>query len=148
MTFLIISIVVFNLIVYLIPKRISKIEMYAQIMFGIVFELVANIILGLEFKMYSYFEKGVQWYDFLVIFGVFPALNIIIFNFFPFKKSFWKKSLYIFGWSVFITLYEWGAVKSGFFNHYSWKLWYSALLYPTILTILALNLAFVKRMTD
>jgi hypothetical protein len=146
MTFLIISLVVFNLMAILIPKQLSKIEIYASIMFGVVFELVVNIILGLTLKMYSYFEKGVQPYDFLVIFGIFPAFNVIVLNYFPFKKSVRTKSFYIVGWSAFLVLYEWASVKLGFFNHYTWKLWYSALCYPVILTILAWNLTLVKKL--
>ena len=146
MTYLIISVLVLNLIAFLIPKRLSRIEIYSTIMFGIVFELVVNIILGLSLKMYSYFEKGVQWYDWIVIFGVFPALNVIIFNYFPFRKSISRITLYILGWSALLVLYEWGAVKSGYFNYYTWKLWYSALCYPPILLILAGNLYWVKRL--
>jgi hypothetical protein len=146
MVYLIITILVFNIVVFLIPKRLSKIEIYSTIMFGIVFELLANITLGLSLDMYNYFEKGVQWYDFPVIFGVFPALNVIIFNYFPFGKSILKKALYILGWSAFLVLYEWGAVNYGYFNYYNWKLWYSALCYPPILMILACNLLWVKKL--
>lgn len=144
--YLIITVVVFNLAAILIPKRLSKIEIYSTVMFGIVFELVANIILGLTLKMYSYFEKGVQWYDFIVIFGVFPALNIVIFNYYPFGERSLKQTTYIFVWSALLVLYEWGAVKWGYFNYYTWKLWYSSLCYPPILAILAWNLYLVKRL--
>jgi hypothetical protein len=146
MTFLVLSIIVFIGIAILIPKRMTRVEMYATSLFSSVFQLIVDHYLADKHDLYGYFTRGVEYEELLVFLGVFPPVNIIFLNFFPFEKSVGSKAIYIIGWSTLITLYEWGAVLSGYFFYNGWKLWYSALAYPVILCILALNLSFIRKL--
>lgn len=148
MTFLILSIVVFNLIAIKMPKRLTKSEMYCTSLFSGVFQLITDTVLDLKFNVYGYFQKGVDLKTFLVIFGVYPAVNIIFLNYFPFGKNAKSKILYILAWSLFITLFEWASIKAGYFYHNQWKLWYSYLLYHAILSILVWNLTYFRRLNS
>lgn len=148
MIYLLVSVAIFNLIAYFMPKRMTKLEMYTTSLFSAFFQVMVDVYLDLKYDLYGYFEKGVQFRTSFVIFGIFPAVNIIILNYFPFHDDVKRKGIYILAWTVFLLFYEWGSVKSGYFYYNGWKLWYSALCYPTILTILAWQLAWLRRTID
>lgn len=146
MTFLIISVVIINLISFLIPKQMTKMEMYATSFFALCFVLIVDIFLDLKLDWYGYFQKGVQAQSLIAIFGLYPSVNIIFLNYFPFKKGLGPKSYYILLWSALIVLFEWASVKSGYFYHNEWKYWYSAIVaYPIILIILSWNLSLIRK---
>ncbi|WP_438824567.1 CBO0543 family protein [Bacillus sp. JJ1521] len=70
---------------------------------------------------------------------------MISLNYFPFNSTKLKKFFYILIWSIFLTVFELGAVHIGKVLHYGkWKIWYSAILYPFLLFILYINSIFVK----
>jgi hypothetical protein len=95
----------------------TRIEIYASILFAIVFQLNVDIIFDLKYGLYGYFEKGIQWRSFLIILGIFPAVNTIVLNYFPYGKKTKSKAYYILGWSVFLVTFEWASVKAGIFYH-------------------------------
>lgn len=145
MSYLLISIVIFNVFAYFMPKRMTKLEMYTTSLFSAFFQLIVDIYLDLKYHLYGYFGEGVDNETILVILGVFPAVNIIILNYFPYGKELKKQSYYILLWSLFLLFYEWGAVKLGYFYYNGWKLWYSALCYPPILAILGWQLNWLRK---
>lgn len=147
MVYLLVSVVLFNLVAYVVPKRITKIEMYTTSLFGVLFAVIADTYLDVKYQLYWYFSKEVDWATLIVLFGTYPAVNIIFLNFLPLKSHLFKKFLYIALWSVFLTIYEWGAVNIGEFLHYrKWSIAYSALAYPIILIILYRNFIFVRKL--
>lgn len=147
MIYLIVSVVIFNVVAYFIPKRITKIEMYATSIFALLFAVFIDLFFELKYQWYWYFTKGVDWASLIVFFGTYPAVNIIILNFFPLNAHYSKKIRYIVLWSLFLTFYEWGAVNIGEFLYYSkWNIWYTLLVYPAIVSILYWNFKIVKRL--
>lgn len=144
--FLIFSIIILNLIVIISPKQLSLQEMYATSLFTAVLQLITDVFLDLGYDLYGYFGKGVDSLALIVIFGVYPAINILFLNFYPYKKSFVGKCIYILCWSVFSVFYEWLSIKSGYFYHNGWNYWYSALCYPILFGILILNLYVFRKM--
>lgn len=147
MTYLLISVIVFNLVAYFIPKGITTIEIYSTSLFAMFFAISVDMYLDVKYQLYWYFGREVDWATLIVLFGTYPAVNIIFLNFLPSESKLSKKIGYIAVWSVFLTIYEWSAVYVGEFLHYGkWSIWYSALAYPIILTVLALNLALIRRL--
>ncbi|CAM4291244.1 CBO0543 family protein [Paenibacillus tarimensis] len=146
MAFLIASIIVFNTIAFLIPKRMTRAEIYSTLLFASVFQLITDYYLVEKYQLYGYFVKGPEFKELLVFFGIFPAANTIYLNFFPVSGRKTSKIIYILAWSAFITLFEWASVKAGYFYYSGWKLGYSALLYPLILCVLAANFAFLRKL--
>ncbi|MEW9672086.1 CBO0543 family protein [Ammoniphilus sp. 3BR4] len=148
MIYLVVSVVIFNVVAYFIPKRITKLEMYATSIFALFFANLIDLFLEHKYLLYWYFNKEVDWISLIVFFGTYPAINIMVLNFFPLDARYSKKITYIALWSLFLTFYEWGAVNIGEFLHYGkWNIWYSLLLYPVIVTILYWNFMLIRRLS-
>ncbi|MED1471734.1 CBO0543 family protein [Bacillus salipaludis] len=146
MWFLILTVIVLNAVFWLMPKKLTKIEIFSTCMFAMVFELIVNIYLDLKLDWYGYFKKGTQWGSLIVIFGIYPSANAIFLNYYQYMKNVAKKFWYIIGCSVFAVVYEWVAEKSGYFYYHQWKPWYSAILYPFIFLILVAVLKVVRKL--
>lgn len=146
MAHLIISVVIFNLAACFIPKNLTRDEMYSTSLLAGIFQLLVDIFLDVKYELYGYFEYGVDWLSLIPIFGIYPALNIIFLNYYPFSGEAMKKVIYIIGWAVFALVYEWSSVQAGWFYYNGWKLWYSALCYPAIYFILAKNLELLRNL--
>ncbi len=144
--FLLVSVLVFNVIAYIIPKRISEYEMYSTSIFALVLQGFADYTFDLKRDLYGYFNVGPDFESFIPIIGLYPAFNIIFLNYYPYTQPFFKKCLYNFVWTLFSIAFEWASIQSGYFYHHDWKLWYSALCYPPIFFILAWNLGFLRRL--
>lgn len=144
LAYLLFLIISFNLAAYYMPKRMSKIEMYTTSLFALYFQAIADVYLDLKYHYYWQFHYGIDFISMLFMLGVYPAANIIILNFFPYKDTVNKKIFYIACWSVILLALEWGATLAGWFHHREWKLWHSALSYPIIIVILALNLWMIR----
>ena len=138
----------FNIIAYVIPKNINKIEIYATCFFAFSYGLITDIILDLHYHLYGYIHKGFDWGGLLSTFLYFPSISYLFLNFFPFKKRLLRKIYYVLGWSIFSIIFEWFTLKTGFFYYNEWKIWYSGLLYPLIFSSLVLNMKFVKRINQ
>jgi hypothetical protein len=146
MWFLILTIIVLNAVFWFMPKKMTKIEIFSTCMFALVFELIVNIYLDLKLDWYGYFKKGAQWGSIVLILGIYPAANAIFLNYYQFMRNIKQKFWYIIGCSMFAVVYEWLAVKSGYFYRHQWKLWYSAITYPFIYIILLLVYKFVRKL--
>ncbi|WP_040203400.1 CBO0543 family protein [Neobacillus jeddahensis] len=144
MIFLILLVIVFNLIAILIPKRISGIEILTTTLFSLYLETMANVFLDLKYDLYGYFTKGVNWASLLYVLGVYPPVNIVYLNYFPYKKQLLRKVVYILLWSVFAYIFEFLFLKTGTFYYNGWKFWYSVIIYPLLYLILVGFHKFVK----
>jgi hypothetical protein len=125
-------------------KRITKIEIYTTSLFALTLSAIADVFLDLKYELYHYFKEDVEYVDLVAIFGIYPAINILFLNYFPFQKTLRIKIIYILGWTIFAICYEWVAVHTEFFNYSGWKLLYSIPIYPLLYIILFYNLKFVR----
>ncbi|MEG6586719.1 CBO0543 family protein [Dendrosporobacter sp. 1207_IL3150] len=148
MIFLIVSILIFNVTAYFIPKRLTKLEMYSSSLFALLFAVIADKFLDLKYNLYGYFKPGLEWQTFVVAISIYPSANIIFLNYYPYRTSFLKKLVYVAGWCVFTVFFEWASIKSGYFYYNGWTLWYSALCYPFIYLILAWNLSIIRKLKE
>jgi hypothetical protein len=73
-------------------------------------------------------------------------LQYIVFKLFPYGRRATQKIIYIFAVTIICLSYELLSLKTGFFYYNTWKLWYSALCYPFLLSIIALNLWLSRKM--
>lgn len=144
MLFLIVSVVAFNTVVILIPKRITLHEMYTVGLFALVVALITDIYLDLKLNLYGFFTKGPELEYLIVALGTYPSVNMIYMNFFPTTKGALKKILYIIAWSLFYIFYEWCTLRFGILYYAKWRLIYSAFVYPATFLLLAVNLKFIR----
>jgi hypothetical protein len=138
--------IMFWLIIFFSKKRISKMEMYTTTFFALYFELLANVILDLKYDLYGYFNKGVDWATLPALLVIFPAVNILFLNFYPFLKSIIKQIFYILICSIIGISYEWVYLQTEFFYHNGWNLWLSFISYLMIFYILVLNLRIIRKL--
>lgn len=146
MIFVLTSIVLFIIYFLKMDKKISYLEMYTTSIFSIVLQLLTDTFLEFKYKLYGYFDKGVDYETLVIIFFVFPAVSSIFLNHFPLKKHFYIKTIYILAWTLFSTLYEWICVKTDAFYYEKWELWYSALIYPFIYLIIIGNFLLIRKL--
>lgn len=139
------SIILFNAAALLIPKKLNRIEHYATTLFSLLLVLVTDITLNLKYDLYGYWGSGVDWIGYLAIYGIYPAVNVLFLNLFPYRQSLAAKSLYVAGWWLFAVGYEYSAVRADWFYYNGWKLTYSTLIYPFLYMMLLWNLYWVRR---
>lgn len=148
MFFFILSIIVFNVWFLFMPKRLTSIEIFSTCLFAMVLQQLVDLTLDLKLDWYGYFSKGIQWMYLIAIIGIYPAVNAIFLNYYQYMKNGTSKFWYVIGCSMFAVVYEWLAVKSGYFYHNQWKLWHSAITYPFLYLILLLVLKWVRKMVN
>lgn len=149
MLFIVISLIILYTFIFFMPKRISKLEMYTNSLFAVLFATLTDLYLDVKYHLYWYFGREVDWIWLIVLLGGKPAVTIIYLNFFPRAGPALKKAAYIAGWTVFLTAFEYGAVEIGEFLHYGkWNLLYSFILYPFIILILYWNFLVIRKLLN
>ena len=146
MLFLIGTVIVFNTIAILIPKKMVRIEILTNILFGLFLQLITDVYLGLKYDFYGYFEEGVDWNSLFYVFGIYPAVITVFLNFFPYRKKWKTKLLYLGFWILFAYAFEFLFIWSGTFYYSEWRFLYSAILYPFLYLILVCFNLYVKRL--
>jgi hypothetical protein len=137
---------VLAIVVAIMPKKLSALELYSTSFFALCLAVVGDTYLSLIKHLYGYFEKGPQPMSLLFSLVTYPAVNMIFLNFYQYLNRFGYKLLYIVGWWIFAMSYEFLALRMGLFYYSGWKWWYSALIYPMLYLILLLNLQLVRFM--
>lgn len=146
MVFLIASVVVLNLTVIFMPKKLSASELWTTALFASVFQLLADYYLDAKLHLYGYFTKEIDWLALIPMFGLYPAARSIFLNFYPESKSKVARIGYIVCWWAFCLVFEAASVKSGYFFYAKWKLWYSAICYPILLCVLLVHFRIVQKL--
>jgi hypothetical protein len=141
-----ISVLIFNLVATFMKKKLSPLLFYACIYFAIFWAEVSDRFAD-KYKLYYFFNpKVIEVQTFWILLGIYPAATMIIINWFPYRKSWTRKAVYILAWSLFSTLYEWMSLRTGFLHYDYWKLWYSGIVYPFIFSALMFNVYLLNWM--
>ncbi len=127
------------LVVYFIPKRVSRIELYSTALFASLFGTLSDLFLDVKYDWYGYFKKGVDWAALPSLILFYPALCMTFINFYPYNQSLMNKIIYLIGFSILSVILEYIAIQTELFYHNEWKLIYSAICYPFVYMILLLN---------
>ncbi|MFB3170338.1 CBO0543 family protein [Neobacillus sp. 179-C4.2 HS] len=133
------------MIAYLVPKRLSRIELYTTSLFALLFGINVDLIFVFKYHLYGYFGEGFQWLGFVGEFLYFIPVSILFLNYYPFKGTNQQKLLYILAWTAGSSITEFIVERTHFFNYTGWKLWYSIFLYPIVFLILVAHLRMVRR---
>ncbi|WNC16594.1 hypothetical protein [Brevibacillus brevis] len=146
MTFLLISVLLFNTIAWILPKKLTRLEMYTTSLFAFALTIVTDVYLDLKHGFYGYFKVGADYEALIVFIGLYPSFSIIFLNLFPYDQGMAKKTIYLVCTWLFCLLYEKATLTPiGFFYYNGWKLWYSAILYPILLGVLCLHLFLLRK---
>ncbi|MCQ6280085.1 CBO0543 family protein [Bacillus sp. EB600] len=132
MLILIIIVVLFNVIAIFIPKRLTGIEIAATSLFAMYLQVNADVFLDLKYHLYGYFQKGPDFRSLIYLLGIYPAVNIVYLNYFPYKKKVINKLIYLLAWEVVACVMECIFLWTKTYYYNNWKLAYSLLMYPSI----------------
>jgi hypothetical protein len=137
---LILAIILFNAIAFTTNKRLTPNQIVHIWAFTIAFQALVDLYIAGKLDGYWYFSKAIDWESIPILTIVIPPVNMIFLNGYPFGQFLYKRVIYVFCWTIAITLYE--AISSlpepwGYFHHGWWKLWYSLSIYPFLLMIVA-----------
>ncbi|WP_430121699.1 CBO0543 family protein [Neobacillus rhizosphaerae] len=131
--FLIISILIFNIVAIKTRKRLPRTVIYSTIFFALCIQQYFDSYATFFFKAWGFFSVDTADFPSLLVkWGIYPAVIVIIINWYPYKSSKLKKFFYIMGWSVFSTAFEWMTIKLGILWHIHWNLFNSFIIYPII----------------
>lgn len=144
MIFLIASIIIFYAICFIVPRRLTWIEILVVTWFGQYFETMTNVFLDLKYDLYGYSNHGVDWLALLPLIGIYPPLNYLVLSLFPAGKGVVRIVIYLLAWDAFAILYEQLAIHNKIFYYNGWKWWYSAIVYPFIFLALWYHLKLTK----
>lgn len=144
--FLAVSILVFNITAIQSRKRLPITTIYATTCFALCVQQYFDSYATFRFRAWGFFTVGkADFPSLLVKWGIYPAVSVLIVNWYPYHSSRWKKFSYIMGWSVFSTVFEWAAIRLDILWHIHWNLFYSFLMYPVIYYVfLILHVRFYK----
>ncbi|WP_156396607.1 hypothetical protein [Paenibacillus sp. Soil724D2] len=132
-----------NLIVWLMPKRLTRQEMYSTWLFMVFITRSTDQLLDLVLHLYDQLGPGIQW-QVVVIQTVFPgAVGIIILNFMPLSR--FKFFAYLFGCTLFSIFFEWIAIRVDYLTYNNWSMWYSVGVYIIGVIMLRIHLSFLRR---
>lgn len=145
MLFLLISVFLFITLTIIVPKKISRSELYAVALFSIVLGFCTDVTLDLKYHLYGYFQPGVQFAGFMPILILFPTGGMVYANFFPYKRKLIAKIIYIIFSTTLCLIYEYLSITFGFFYHNGWNYWYSAIVYPILFWMLLVHIWFYRR---
>jgi hypothetical protein len=138
--------IVFVLIFFMSHKKISKLEVYVTSLFSAFISLVGDIIMGLFFDTFYYFEKGIEGRDLIFHVIIYPATNLLFLNYFPIKEKIIIKAGYIIFWTLVSLGIEVIYVSTGIFVYQNWNFFYSAIVYPILFIILHFHLKLIRKL--
>src|SRR3954462_5451108 len=101
MLFIFAVLVLFTIYAFFMRKRLTRIELYATCLFALLLGNTTDAILNIKYDFYGFIGRGYQYSGVLGQFLIYPSINAIFLNYFPYNKKVLKKALYIIGWSIF-----------------------------------------------
>lgn len=128
------------------PKKVALWEILIASIFVYAMDLFIIQIFEVKYESFAYMGKGIQWSAVIIEAIIYPAVNAIFVNYFPYHKEFKKKLLYIIIAAIVFTFGEYLFLIVGFIKYYNWKLIYSALVYPFLGVILILNQIMFRKL--
>jgi hypothetical protein len=132
-----------NLIVWFMPKRLTRKEMYSTWLLMVVFTRTADQLLDLVLHLYDQLGPGIEWQA-VVIQSIFPgAVGILILNFMP--KNRLKFFAFTIGCTLLSVVFEWITIRVDYLTYNNWSLWYSGGVYIIGIIFLRCHLSFLRK---
>jgi hypothetical protein len=138
------TVIISFVIIYFMPPKISKKEMYITWFVIAAITLFVDIIIGASLDTFDYgTDKKPRIPETVIEVTLTPASSIIFLNFMP--KKLGKFFLYVVGWTIFAILFEWICVKVGYLTYKNWRLIYSIPFYPLTSIFLRWHLHYIRK---
>jgi hypothetical protein len=140
-----------NILIFLfLPKKLPKEITPLIVLLSISFPKIMDHSMGVKpYNLYDLTDTNKYELFDLLLYGVYPAFGYLFVYFIDYVKRF-MLVLYMIGWSLFSTLFEWIFVKLHVFNYTGWRVVYSLPIYLVVLslTFLFYHFLMVYRFKD
>lgn len=136
------------IITWKIKKRITPIEYLLSVMLAMFMQRNADVLFSIKYDLYGYFQKGVQFKDFLPILTLYPLNAVLIVNYYPYSGIRLKKIGYIVLCAVLCTVYEWFTVKVKILYYNGWNLYWSFGVYLVVVYMLVLGVRLARYLVN
>jgi len=145
MWYIIAAFIINLIIIWFMPKRLSKQEIYISWLIIAFIAYFSDGFLGQIFDLFDFQEPELQIGDMLVDALLPPSYGIIFLNYLPTERN--KSLSYIIYWTIFSVVFEIGAVLSGFEDiSKGWNTWlYSPPIYFLVFVFLRWHLHFIRK---
>ncbi|MDQ1913276.1 CBO0543 family protein [Paenibacillus sp. GD4] len=138
-----ITLVITLFIIWFMPKRLSKQEIYITWGWMACLTLITDLLFGATLDLYDFVESDITVADIILQVTLPPSIGVIFLNFIP------KKTLHFIIFLIVVTfvssLYEWVATETGYLIFKGWKWWYSIPVYPLGMIYLRWHLNFIRK---
>lgn len=135
-----------NLLIFLfLPKKLPKEITPLIVLLSISFPKIMDHSMAVKpYNLYDITDTNrYELFD-LLLYGVYPAFGYLFIYFIDHVKRF-MLVLYMIGWSLFGTLFEWIFVKLHVFTYTGWKIVYSLPVYIIVLSLTFLFYSFLMK---
>lgn len=148
MLFMSITTIVAILIVVIMPKQLTKQEIYCTWIVMALLTRTFDQLLDQVFHLYDQLEQydvdGCTNWQVIVLQSLFPgAIGVIILNFMP--KDILTFLAYSIGCTLFSVVFEWITLRVHYLTYYNWSLLYSAFVYFGGIIFLRYHLSFLRK---
>jgi hypothetical protein len=136
------------LIVWIMPKRLTKQEIYCTWIVMSLLTRTFDQFLDQVFHLYDQLEQynvdGCTNWQVIVLQNLFPgAMGVIILNYMPIHRlTFFA---YTIGCTLFSVVFEWITIQVHYLTYYNWSLLYSAGVYFLGIIFLRYHLSFLRK---
>ena len=138
------TVFVFSVIIWFMPKRISRKEMYITWLAIAAITLFIDLIFGVSLDAYDFGEDAKPRIPETIIqVTLTPLASIIFLNYMPQKRG--RFGLYVGGWTIFAILFEWACVKTGYLSHKNWRFFFSIPFYIATSIYLKWHLNYIRK---
>lgn len=121
--FTITSLVINLLIIFLVPIKLTKREIYLTWLFVSFNTLFADLLFGDVIDLYDLMDPGPQMYDLFVQTTLPVTFGILYLNYMP--KRIQKFIPYLIFWVILSTFYELLSSYFGYVVYKGWKIWWT-----------------------
>lgn len=142
--FLLVSYLVIGVIFLLMPKRLTKQEIYITWFIVTVQTLIADIFFGEILDLYDLIkEDGDLLIDLIIQISLPAFFGILYMNFMPRERN--KFIVYFVFWVAFSVAYETLAVFVGYIHYKGWNFWYTTLFYMYACLFMRWHYWFIRK---
>lgn len=142
MWFVYASFLVNVLIIWFMPKRLTRQEIYVSWGIAALLNLSTDVIFDLYLRMYDLGPPGIQMSVHLMELTLGASYGVMFLNYMP--EPIGRYLWYLVGWVAYSLLFEIVTIKIHFITYHGWKLWYSACVYIVVFLFLRWHLHFLR----
>lgn len=146
---LLFSIVIFNFCAFTLCKNLTGNQILHIWTFTTAFQATFDLIVEFKYQGYWYFDPGVDWSGLLAHSILLPPVNMMVLNWYPYKKPARYHVSYLLALDIILGLYELLVLLPspwGYFTYGWWTIWHSLIINPVLILIIVAYYQLIKKL--